>query len=474
MKPPYPTILTVLTWIAVFSGDGAAQPTWPSSIDELEDVMFLGSGYRSRGFHSFVTPCSASPDGPGRQTAAEWLRAGFHDMATTDIYYANKGIVHGGIDASLAFELNDGEDIGAGFNSTLLVYGDFFNSRLPVADLIALGVYASVRACSGPVIPMRGGRIDATAAGPLGVPQPQNGIGQFTNQFARMGFNVTDMIAMTACGHTLGGVHAEDFTNIVAPGTAPNDFQLFDDTLEFDNNIATRYIDGPDTDALSIGISTASGRNSDFQVFSADNNVTLQAMTVPAVFNSMCISILQRMIETVPPTVTLSAVIEPYEVKPAGLQLTLLSGGTQLTFLGDIRVRTTVRSAAQISSVQLLYTDRNGASVSTPIDTVVAGTASGFDDSFSVCSSTFFSLALAPLLIFPQFYSFSVDLPVTTSISSFTVLITGTDGTTETYDNNGGGFPISDSVIVQTPQSCVSNGDLTVVAAVGFLAAQRI
>ena len=32
----------------------------------------------------------------------------------------------------------------------------------------------------------------------------QNGRGVFSNQFARMGFNVTDMIQMTACGHTLG------------------------------------------------------------------------------------------------------------------------------------------------------------------------------------------------------------------------------------------------------------------------------
>jgi catalase (peroxidase I) len=97
---------------------------------------------------------------------------------------------------------------------------------------------------------MRGGRVDATAAGPIGVPQPQNSQGTFENQFARMGFNATDMIQMTACGHTLGGVHAGDFPNIVAPGTAPNDFQLFDTTVEFDNDIATRYISGNDTDLI--------------------------------------------------------------------------------------------------------------------------------------------------------------------------------------------------------------------------------
>lgn len=214
----------------------------------------------------------------------------------------------------------------------------------------------------------------------VGVPQPQNGQGTFTNQFARMGFNTTDMIQMTACGHTLGGVHAGDFSNIVAPGTQPNDFGLFDTTTDFDNLIATRYISGPDTDPLAVGISTSSGRNSDFAVFTADQNVTLQAMTNPATFNSMCTSILQRMIETVPPTVTLSDVISPYEVKPSGLQLTLLSGGTQIAFSGDIRVRTTSRT---VSSVQLIYTDRNGANGGT-FSTTLSGTANGFDDSFSV------------------------------------------------------------------------------------------
>jgi hypothetical protein len=369
-----------LIWIIFISGYWAAQ-TWPSSIDELEDVMFLGSGYRSRGFSSFVTPCSFSEHGPGRQAAAEWVQAAFHDMATTDIYYANKGSVHGGVDASLAFELNSGENLGAGLHTALETYGRFFNSRLPMSDLIALGVYAGVRACSGPVIPMRGGRIDATKAGPLGVPQPQNGIGQFTNQFARMGFNKEEMIAMTACGHTLGGVHSENFEDVVVKGTVPNDFQLFDGTEEFDNKVATRYLHGPDTNPLSVGISRKSKKDSDFQVFSSDNNITMKAMTNSKTFDKMCLSILQRMIEAVPPTVALSDVIEPYEVKPSGLQLTLLSGGQKLSFSGEIRVRTTT---SKVASVKLLYRDRNGHGVKTPIDTEITGSAQGFDDSFSV------------------------------------------------------------------------------------------
>lgn len=91
--------------LAILVSYGQAQFTWPSAYDELEDVMFLNTGYKARGFSVPITPCSFSANGPGRQTAAEWLRAGFHDMSTTNVFFAP----HGGIDASLAFELNDGE-----------------------------------------------------------------------------------------------------------------------------------------------------------------------------------------------------------------------------------------------------------------------------------------------------------------------------------------------------------------------------
>jgi hypothetical protein len=64
-------------------------------------------------------------------------------------------------------------------------------------------------------------------------------------------------------------------------------------------------------------------------------------------------------------------------------------------------------------------------------------------------------------------------LPSDLSISSFNVLITLTNTTTELYDNNGGGYPVQDSIMLQSPQSCLSQAtgvndtvNLTVVAAV--------
>jgi hypothetical protein len=47
------------------------QATWPAATDDLEDILFLNSGYRARSFAEAVTPCSAGA-GPGRVAAAEY------------------------------------------------------------------------------------------------------------------------------------------------------------------------------------------------------------------------------------------------------------------------------------------------------------------------------------------------------------------------------------------------------------------
>lgn len=379
---------TVLAWIALMLQYGATaaavSTTWPSSVDELEDIMLLNTGYRARGFAVAVTPCSFSAQGNGRIASAEWIRTAFHDMATGSVF---TGI--GGLDASLVFELG-GDNIGAAFDTTLTTFAPFLSSQSSMADLIAMGVYTAVRSCGGPVVPIKTGRMDATAAGPNGVPLPQNSLFTFENQFARTGFNTTEMIAVTACGHTLGGVHAEDFPQIVTAVTAPNNFPHFDSTTAFDEKIASEYIAGTSTDPLVVGPSKASGRDSDARVFAADGNVTMKAMADPATFASMCSTMLQKMIEVVPGGTVLTDPIVPYEIKPNAIQLTLLDGGATILFTGEIRVRTTVRKASQIASVQLVYKDRSGSSScgGCSISTSQKGIAAGFDDSFTVRTSS--------------------------------------------------------------------------------------
>ena len=93
--------------------------------------------------------------------------------------------------------------------------------------------------CNGPIIPFKGGRIDAWQAGNYGTPQPQFDIANLTESFKNQGFSLTDMIKLVACGHTLGGVRTADFPQLVPPD--PNStvaiIDNFDDTMQFDNDV---------------------------------------------------------------------------------------------------------------------------------------------------------------------------------------------------------------------------------------------
>ncbi|KAL8664532.1 MAG: hypothetical protein Q9202_002941 [Teloschistes flavicans] len=417
--------------------------------------MFLNTGYRARGFATAVTPCSFSAQGPGRIAAAEWIRTAFHDMATGNVFQGT-----GGLDASLVFELG-GDNIGPAFETTLTTYSPFLTGRSSMSDIIALGIYTAVRSCGGPVVPIKTGRIDATEAGPPGVPLPQNSLFTFQNQFQRTGFDTSQMIAVTACGHTLGGVHSANFPQIVPAGTAPNDYKLMDSTTKFDEKIASEYVSGKSTDPLTVGPAQAAGRASDLRVFSADGNATISTLADPANFTSTCQAMLQKMIEVVPSGTTLTDPIAVYDAKPVALQLTLQPGGSQIQFSGEIRVRTTARPASQIASVQLVYKDRAGGSDcgGCKISATQKGTAAGFDDSFTV--------GIKGFQLFTRFYAFTAQIPSQSSISAFNVVITLASGATETYNNNGQGYSMQDSVMLQAPQSCVTGGQtLTVTAAV--------
>ena len=68
-----------------------------------------------------------------------------------------------------------------------------------------------------------------------------------------------------------------------------------------------------------------------------------------------------------------------------------------------------------------------------------------------------------------QFFGFSTKIDSTSSISSFVVVLKLASGATEIHQNNGNGFPVQDTIMLQSPQSCVSAAsDLTVVAAVSL------
>jgi len=256
-----------------------------------------------------------------------------------------------------------------------------------MADLIAAGVYASVRSCGGPVVPLRLGRIDAASAGAAGVPQPQNSVNTFRQQFDRMGFSAAEMIQLVACGHTLGSVHSTEFPQIVPASVGQVPFDT--SRAQFDNKVAAEYVSGTTTNPLVVGAAVGVNRHSDFKVFNSDGNATINTLTDPAVFRSVCQTVLQKMIDVVPAGVTLTEPIAPYAVKPVDMQLTLNTGGTTFLLTGSIRVRTTELPASSIKNVVLTWKDRNGgnscgSSATCSTTSTLQGVSTGFDDTFGV------------------------------------------------------------------------------------------
>ncbi|KAL2179114.1 uncharacterized protein P884DRAFT_239711 [Thermothelomyces heterothallicus CBS 202.75] len=429
------TLLTGLLSLAAQTGK--ADPTWPAATDHMEEIVFQLQGFKGSLFNDIITPCNNEAAGPGRITASEWLRVGFHDMAPHNRYFGT-----GGLDGSLQFELNNGENTGPGHRTTLEFLANYLSSRSSLADLIAAGVYASVRSCGGPIVPLRLGRKDATTAGSAGVPQPQNSVVTFRQQFDRMGFTPTEMIQLVACGHTLGAVHSTEFPQIVPANVGQIPFDTTNAT--FDNRVATEYVSGNTQNPLVVGASIGVGRNSDFKVYNSDQNVTITTLTDPDVFRDTCRVVLQKMIDVVPAGVTLTDPIAPYAVKPVDIQLTLNSGGTTFLLTGHIRVRTTELPASSIKNVVLTWKDRNGgndcgSSSTCSTTSTLQGVATGFDDTFG-------------------FFPIEATIPVASGISSFTLVLNLNDGSSRTYDNNGNSYPVSDAVILQKPQSCLLQG----------------
>ncbi|KAJ9144258.1 Peroxidase [Pleurostoma richardsiae] len=434
----------LLLSLSLAPSPAAADPTWPSPIDEVEEIMFQMKDFKTRNFADTILPCTNEASGPGRQNAAEWLRVGFHDMATAN---ASAGL--GGLDGSIQYQLVNGENLGPGFETTLRFMSTFLTPRSSLADLIAVGVYASVRSCGGPVVPIRAGRVDAAAAGPMGVPQPEHSVEQLREAFLRMGFTNAEMIEATACGHTIGGVHDTEFPELVAAGEAPSDSTV----AVFDERVVTEYLSGETANPLVVGPAVALGKDSDTKVFASDGNATVRAMAAPEAFQDACRRVLQKMIEVVPAGVRLSEEIRPYAVKPTEMQLTLSRGAHSMIFTGFIRVRTTEMPPEEILNVTLVYKDRNGGnqcgSGRCAIVSTLQGVGYGLDDSFG-------------------FFPVEAQIPASSGISSFVLHLNLVNGTSLLYDNNGLSYPMQDAVMILRPHSCLvqHTGETRVLAAV--------
>ncbi|KAH7311247.1 heme peroxidase [Stachybotrys elegans] len=414
--------------------------TWPDSrTDYLETILYQQTGYRQEEMAFAVVPCSRNifVDREKRIISAEWFRTAYHDMATADVEAGT-----GGIDGSIGFETDRAENVGTAFNGSTGFFVTLQSARGSMADLIALGAQMSLASCSdgNMQIPYRAGRIDATEAGPPGVPEPQQDLDSHTASFKKQGFNVTEMIGLVACGHSIGGVHGVDFPDIVDHDLEGDERQDFDQTVaHFDNVVAKDFVGNISQNPLAFGHNHTT--RSDARIFNADGGDLIHRMAESNdFFIDTCKDLVERMLNTVPRGVELTAPIEPVVVKPDHLWITINDDNTK-TLGGEIRVHGSTSPSAR--RVLILVRGQGGGLTG---HNVFARTRDGLEGG-----------GLYPNMPTFTFYEFETTVPAAFAISFFAVDIIGPNGFRKRFDNNGAGLPWVDAVIPQIHDTSCRN-----------------
>ncbi|PPR02845.1 hypothetical protein CVT24_002323 [Panaeolus cyanescens] len=324
----------------------------------------------------------------------------------------------------------------------------------------------AVADCGGPIIPLRGGRIDATGPGRAGVPEPHQDLQTHIENFRLQGFNPTEMIELVACGHTLGGVESADFPTIVdQPPGLPSSFSesaAFDGTTSFDTAVVTQYLDGSTLNPL------VSGRNettrSDLRIFSSDGNVTMKALSNPVVFKDRCKTLFERMLNTVPANVNLTEVIELIPEKPQQAALRIVNG--TLTFFVALRVAVPVdETPIDPSRFSLFWCDRYGDG-----SNCQSGTANRIEGAGLYVPTQFHSPIMVALGKAFHYYYFQAPIDPNRSVSHFWWEVTSGSASSEpakVYNNGGTNYPLlQDDIFILpalttiTDQNRFDNGTL--------------
>ncbi|KAI0114586.1 heme peroxidase [Hypoxylon sp. NC0597] len=311
----------------------------------LEHILVDNWGAYASNFSSAITPCDNYVTEVGlpainsrRTTAAQWLRVAFHDFATADIAAGT-----GGLDASIGFETEREENSGTAFNDSFTFWQPFVNAFVPMADLLAVGTVMSVHLCGGKYIPYQHGRVDATEADPkTGVPEPSTSVEETLAQFEQAGFNQSDAIALTACGHTMGSVHAGGFPEVVeqyhiTPNNTNGAVDLDSTRAVFDSAVVHEYIDNTGARGGPLVTSFNETSRSDLRLYESDSNKTMLELYAQGDgFQDTCVSLLSRMLNTVPSGVQLQPAIAPALLKPINVTWDVTSDN-QLVLSGKIR-----------------------------------------------------------------------------------------------------------------------------------------
>jgi hypothetical protein len=106
----------------------------------------------------------------------------------------------------------------------------------------------------------------------------------------------------------------------------------------FDPLVVHQYLNGTGNQGGALVTSFNVSSRSDLRLYESDNNATMIALADQGErFLDTCVTLLRRMIDTVPKNVILSDVITPIDVKPVNATLDFDAEGN-LIFTGYIRV----------------------------------------------------------------------------------------------------------------------------------------
>jgi catalase (peroxidase I) len=112
------------------------------------------------------------------------VRTAFHDSVTHDATSKT-----GGLDASIQYELDRPENLGAALNNTLADISSSVSIKNSAADLLALSLVMAVARCGDMRVPLRTGRRDATQAGIKGVPEAHTDLKTTKSRFETASLN---------------------------------------------------------------------------------------------------------------------------------------------------------------------------------------------------------------------------------------------------------------------------------------------
>lgn len=330
----------------------------------------------------------------------------------------------------------------------MLQYKFYQQEGVTLGDIVALGAIVAVGSCGGPMIPFLHGRTEALVeAGEGFVPDPAETTESHMQKFARMGFSPSETIALVACGHTLGGVHAANHPTITDNVYAPLDGTI----AAFDNLIATDYVQDVSKSPLGQRYDPSfPERSSDSRLFASDGNATINEMaTGNAKFNEMCSHAISKLLnDAVPSSVSLSGPLVPFPVSTT-FRLTLRNGALGIT-IGSSRV---YNMAGQWSSFEVGYTNRDG-SVGSGAMTVRALRTLSIGQPVEIRDFNVSCMRVADI------QSGTASIPPATGIGSIFVTLRMNDGSIYSSAEGEEVRQIDDSILIDTGNaySCQYSG----------------